>query len=274
MAWLLVPVALVLGVGMELGLLRAGMPSFLVIGLVIGVFAVSFAILERVSPEREDWVPFDQPLLVDAGHYLLGNQVGIGLGWGLSHALARAAHLRPVWPGGPLVVQIAVALLVSELFGYLQHRLAHRWQWLWRFHALHHRGARLNLVRAGRFHFVDVGMLTFATFFPLLLLGASELVVTTVSVISGLVGIVTHANVRVRTPRWLDHLMCTPAVHRHHHSADLRESNENYGTTLVLFDQLFGTWRAPAGPTPVATGITDDPTPEGLVAQITAPFRS
>jgi len=270
----LAPATIVTGLWFTARLGAGGTSPYVTTGLVVGVAVVLFAILERVHPERSDWTPFDQPLLIDAGHYALNYHFGILLGYGASFALGIALHLPPVWPTRwPLALQIVLAAFISEGVSYWQHRAAHRWEWLWRFHALHHSGARLNVVRAGRFHFVDVGTATFLTFVPLVLLGAPEPIVTAITVLSALIGLLTHANVRMRTPRWLDRLVCTPAVHRHHHSSDLRESNENFGTTLVIFDLLFGTYRAPA-PAPKAVGILDDPTPRGFIAQVFEPFAA
>lgn len=272
--WGLTPLVVVVGLWVSVRLLFAGVSSFAVTGLVVGVFAVGFAILERLHPERQDWIAWDQPLYIDAAHYFVDYHFGILLGYGASYALAAALHLPHAWPTRwPIALQIVLAAFVSEGVSYWQHRAAHRLPWLWRFHALHHSGARLNLVRAGRFHFVDVGTATFLTFVPLVVLGAPEAVVALISVLSGLNGVLTHSNVRLRTPGWLDRVLCTPAVHRHHHSSDLRESNENFGTTVVLFDMLFGTYRAPPAPAPATTGIIDDPTPPGFFAQVFAPFR-
>lgn len=276
LSWALVPTVLVVGLWVTVRLLAAGLSSFVVTGVMVAVCAVTIAILEQLTPERADWVAWDQPLRVDAAHYVFSYHLGIVLGYGASYALSGALKtpLRHLWPAQlPLVLQVLIAALLSEFFGYWQHRAAHRFEWLWRFHALHHSGAHLNLVRAVRFHFVDVGTATFLSFAPLVLLGAPDSVIAIFSVLSGLNGVLNHGNVRMRTPRWLDRLFCTPAVHRHHHSSDLAESNENFGTTLVLFDQLFGTFRTPKADTPAVAGIADDPTPAGFGAQWLAPFR-
>jgi sterol desaturase/sphingolipid hydroxylase (fatty acid hydroxylase superfamily) len=273
--WSLVPVVVVAGLWATAILLAAGASPFVVTAVVVGVAAAIFAILERLHPERRDWIPFDQPLWIDAAHYILDYHFGIFLGYGASYLIAFALRLPHAWPSRwPLALQIALAAFISEGVSYWQHRAAHRFAWLWRFHALHHSGARLNLVRAGRFHFVNVSTATFLTFAPLVVLGAPEDIVTAISVLSGLNGVLTHSNVRMRTPRWIDWFFCTPAMHRQHHSIDLRESDANFGTTLVLFDWIFGTYRAPAGPAPATTGIADAFPPRGFFAQVIAPFRA
>jgi sterol desaturase/sphingolipid hydroxylase (fatty acid hydroxylase superfamily) len=271
----LVPAILAGGTWATVRLLAMGVSAFAVTGLVVGGLAVLLALLERAFPERRDWVSLDQPLATDAAHYLFNYHLGILLGYGASFAVGAALRLPPVWPTSwPLLAQLGLGVFVSEGVSYWQHRAAHRWPWLWRFHALHHRGARLNLVRAGRFHFVDVGTATFLTFVPLVVLGAGEGVIAALSTLTGLLGVVLHANVRVRTPAWLDGIVCTPAVHRLHHGIAFDEGDANFGTTVVVFDRMFGTYRAPLGPTPAATGIAEDRTSTGFLAQVLAPFRA
>lgn len=269
------PLVLLLAMWATSALLALSVSPLVITFVVVGVAAVLLAILERVRPERADWVPFDQPLTIDGGHYVLNYHLGIMLGFGASFALGALLRVPPTWPSRwPFALQVVLAVFVSEGISYWQHRAAHRLPWLWRFHALHHSGARLNLVRAGRFHLVDMGTATFLTFAPLVLLGAPDAVVTSISVLSGTIGVLTHANARMRTPSWLDRLFCTPAVHRHHHSSDLGESNENFGTTVVLFDMLFGTFRTPPAAAPREVGIAGEERPKGFLAQFLGPFRA
>ena len=258
-------------------LLHLQVPSLLVSSLVTAPLAVAAAILERVRPERGDYRPFDQPLAVDAAHFLLPYQVGYALGVGACMAAGqgmKAAGWDPSWPSGwPLPVQVVFGLFLAEVLSYWQHRLVHRVPWLWRFHALHHSGARLNLVRAGRFHFVDIGLAAFLVVLPLVALGAPPDIVAWVTAVSGVFGVLEHANMRMRTPAWLGWVICTPAVHRHHHSRTLQESDGNYSTVLMVMDVVFGTWQKPRPDGPAAVGIEDDPVPRGFWNQVIAPFR-
>jgi hypothetical protein len=80
--------------------------------------------------------------------------------------------------------------------------------------------------------------------------------------------------IRMRTPAWLDLLVCTPAVHRHHHSRARAESDTNFGDTVMIFDLLVGTYGKPRPVGPEATGLDDDPVPRaGFFAQVLSPFR-
>lgn len=252
-------------------------PEFLVTGLVVGGLAVVAAVLERVRPERPEYVKLDQPLAVDAAHFFLNYHLGYVLAVGASAALGYGISLyvrEPLWPSDwPLGLQIVLAVFLAEAVSYWQHRLFHRVPWLWPFHALHHRGERLNLVRAGRFHFADIGPAAFLVLAPLVVLGAPDAMLTWVASISGLLGVIEHANIRMRTPAWVGWVVCTPALHRHHHSRALAESNQNFGTLVMLFDVLFGTFAAPRTGGPAAVGIEDDTAPRGFWRQVFWPFR-
>jgi sterol desaturase/sphingolipid hydroxylase (fatty acid hydroxylase superfamily) len=128
-------------------------------------------------------------------------------------------------------------------------------------------------MRGGRFHFVDSVTAVFMCFLPLALLGAPEVIFTWAIVIIGTLGVVQHANMRARTPAWLDGVICTPAVHRLHHSRDAREGNANFGTSFMIFDRLFGTYLAPDAAGPRAVGIENDPLRAGFFRQTFDPFR-
>lgn len=252
-------------------------PEFLVTGLVVGALAVVAAILERVRPERSEYVKLDQAFAVDAAHFFLNYHLGYVLAVGACAALAYCLNQvvrQPLWPSEwPLGLQIGFAVLLAEGVSYWQHRLFHRVPWLWPFHALHHRGERLNLLRAGRFHFADIGSAAFMALAPLVVLGAPDTMLTWVASISGALGVIEHANIRMRTPAWVGWFVCTPALHRHHHSRALAESNRNFGTLVMLFDVLFGTYEAPRPGGPQAVGIERDSAPRGFWNQVLAPFR-
>ncbi len=245
--------------------------------LVLGPLFVLAAAIERVRPEREEYLRLDQPLATEAAHFLLNYQLGYALSLG-ALALVRAwmqAHVNAsMWPvAWPLAVQVVIAVGLSEGAGYWQHRLFHRIPSLWRFHELHHSGGRLNVSRSLRFHGVDIGAGTFLSVLPLVLLRAPEDIVLWVVVLSGALGIVQHANMRMRTPAWLDRFFCTPAVHRHHHSRNVSESNRNFGTTVMLFDVLFGSYEPPKAEGPAAMGIEGDTMPRGFWKQVVRPFQ-
>lgn len=258
--------------------LAHGVPGFLVTVVAVLPLALAALALESAFPERVDYSGADQPLRVELAHYLFDYNLGYGLALAgcalLEWVLSRHASWQ-AWPTAwPLAVQLVLAGVLSEAVSYWQHRLSHRVPLLWRFHSLHHQGERLKLLRAVRFHFVDIGPGAFCSFAPLVLLRAPEAITVWVASLAGVFGIIEHANVRLRTPRWLAFVVCTPAVHRHHHSKDPLESDSNFGTLTMVFDLLFGTFQAPRPDGPRAVGVDGAPLERGFWHQFTGPFRS
>jgi sterol desaturase/sphingolipid hydroxylase (fatty acid hydroxylase superfamily) len=258
-------------------LLRTPLPMPVTSSVAVGVAVPLMLVLERVRPERPEYRRLDQPLLTEAAHFFFDYNLGYALALGACSLVTlalRAVRLPPLWPTAwPMVMQVVLAVVLAEGVSYWQHRLFHRVPRLWRFHLLHHAGERLNLLRAGRFHFVDIGPGAFLVFLPLAVLQAPAPVIAYTSVLSGVLGVLQHGNLRMRTPPFVDRWLCTPAVHRVHHSRDAGESNANFGTAIMIFDRLFGSWVAPSGPGPSAVGVDGPPLPKGFWAQIADPFR-
>ena len=82
---------------------------------------------------------------------------------------------------------------------------------------------------------------------------------------------VVHANVRGRLG-FLNWIVGSAELHRLHHSLDMKQA-QNFGTTVPLWDQLFGTYRAPE---PVLhVGIAESrayPAATDLLALLRLPF--
>lgn len=255
-------------------MLDRGVPDLVAQVVVLGVAGFAALGIERVRPEHPAQAKPDFPVWMELGHFLLGVQIGSGLAILACTALAQRVTLA-WWPARwPLALQIIVAVVVYEGVSYWQHRLFHRSRRLWGFHALHHTGANLNLLRGLRFHAVDIGLPTFMGYLPVLLLGAPERMIVLLNVVISAFGITQHANIRMRTPRWLDAILCTPVLHRQHHARSREESECNYGTTVMIWDRLFGTFhpaRRPDGPDDI--GIEDDQVPRTFWKQVLEPFK-
>jgi ornithine lipid hydroxylase len=256
-------------------LLERGVPNLLVTPIVVGALVVVAALLERLRPERAH-LPRELPLWLEAAHFVFNFELGYGLALGASWLLERALRMAfaSPWPASwPLALQLLLAVTLYEATSYWQHRLFHERARLWSFHFLHHSGARLDMLRAARFHFVDFSTVAFLAYLPLVVLGCPEDVVTLLAILVSALGIMHHGNIRARTPVWLDYLICTPAIHRRHHSRNRAESDANYANTVMCFDLLFGTFARPDPVGPAVLGTDDDPLPAGFWAQLLGPFR-
>ena len=166
------------------------------------------------------------------------------ISWLLRHADAGLVPLSalPTW------AQLGVVLLTFDLARYWLHRLVHRVDLLWRFHAVHHSAERMDPTLGLRMHVVD--FLLFASLVPLVrvLYDVPQLSPGVMEAAFGLAVVVDalqHANLRLDTSQGLGWLWSQvfnhPGFHGWHHALDGAGGHGNYGATLVIWDRLFGT---------------------------------
>ena len=140
----------------------------------------------------------------------------------------------------PFAVQLLIVTLGIEFGRYWAHRLHH--QFLWSLHALHHSSERLYAFNNFRFHPLNYLVNFLASVFPFMLLGTPVEVLMLYLAITQPVLMLQHANLNLRSG-WLNYLFSTNELHRWHHSSVAAEANNNYGNALVVWDQLFGTFK-------------------------------
>jgi len=255
-------------------------PRALVLTELVAFAAVIAA--ERLFPHLPDWSRPRGDVATDAGHAVVSGVIGLQLAKPVLDAggVVVAAWLSrtlgaELWPRAwPLVAQLALALVIGELATYWFHRLQHERDLLWRFHAVHHSAERLYWLNAARFHPLDLIPLTAFWYAPLVALGCPEAALALFAMFDAVFGILQHCNVEVRLGpfNWI-FSMAEP--HRWHHSRTLAEANSNYGSNLIVWDVVFGTFFLPRDrEPPAAIGIGNLPRfPRGYLAQLAAPFR-
>jgi sterol desaturase/sphingolipid hydroxylase (fatty acid hydroxylase superfamily) len=233
--------------------------------LASGVASLALVLLlERWMPHRADWrrAPSNEPddLRTDAtSAAVLLAVVDPLLKAALPVLAVVGLQALPAWAPlfpqqAPFAVQVLLALLWSELARYAVHRWHHERPALWWLHAMHHGSTRLYWLNGLRFHPLNYAFNTVAALGPLWLLGAPAEVLLAVAAITQPVQLVQHANVALRSGVW-NRVFSTTEVHRWHHSARPAEANANYGSALVLWDQVFGTYLAPQAQGPQRIGL-------------------
>lgn len=233
-------------------------------------------------PYKQEWRRFDKQVWNDLGHMTLASVVGTSAGNRAAEALfgwigvwlasyvSMPRYLLVSWP---LVLQLVAVWLLAELGRYVQHRLHHRYLWMWDFHKLHHSVQAMGVLKTTRSHLVERVLQQLFMIGPLFLIGTPPWLVASYIVPSSLIGQLDHSNADVRFGI-LDRIFTGPAAHRYHHATDMGLSNSNFGSAMVIWDRLFGTFSDPRtagdhGP----MGIDGDDTPDGFQAQVLLPFR-
>ena len=257
-------------------------PSMLPVALALtsALLIVLLLGIECALPYRREWsFRGDSEIWRDIGHTVVYGQA-ITLSrllflFALAGLLDRMGYLgiANLWPSsGALWLQILMVIVAGDALEYGYHRLAHSFSLLWRLHAVHHSPERLHVLKGGRHHFLYAFGRGFVVWTPLLLLGAPPELIFWQYVAEVITGLVGHANIDFRMPRFLHRLLVTPEFHRLHHCADSRHGNSNYAVVLPLWDMIFRSHTDPNA-VPVATlGIQNDPIPRRFLAELLSPF--
>jgi sterol desaturase/sphingolipid hydroxylase (fatty acid hydroxylase superfamily) len=236
---------------------------------------IVYGALERAFPARTARGPREPDFLTDTcfflGQYLVWSTVAIAFlasTQSFVNAVTPVALWNPLHSAPPWLVA-TVAVVLGDLLVYWFHRACHRFDFLWRFHAVHHSSERLDWLAAHREHPVD-GMLTqLAQNLPAMLLGVPFEILAVLVAFRGAWSILIHSNVRLPLGP-LRVLFGAPELHHFHH-ARIDRTAHNFGNLAPWLDLVFGTYRRPAPDETYPLGLREA-WPKGYLAQLVQPF--
>lgn len=148
-----------------------------------------------------------------------------------------------------------LALFVGvEFFYYWFHRAAHRVRWFWATHAVHHSATKFNLSAAVRLGWT--GQLTgaFVFFLPLAWMGFHPAAIGSVLAAGLLYQFFLHTSADVHLGP-LEWVLNSPRHHRVHHASNEACLDVNYGSVLIVWDRLFGTFAQAPKDEPLRYGL-------------------
>lgn len=151
-------------------------------------------------------------------------------------------------------LSFALLFFGQELAYYWFHRCSHRVRWFWLSHAVHHSSNEMNLSAAYRVAVTDgiTGRLLF--YVPLVWLGFSSDAVFIALDLALFYQFWIHLHWMPKLGL-LEYILNTPSHHRVHHAANLAYLDANYGSTLIIFDRIFGTFVAERVDEPCRYGL-------------------
>ncbi|MCP4384901.1 MAG: sterol desaturase family protein [Hyphomicrobiales bacterium] len=143
----------------------------------------------------------------------------------------------------PFVVLLVAGFLIRSLVSWLFHYAMHNVPLLWRVHRVHHTDTHLDVSTTVRFHPLESVLSAPLVIGTVLLFGIPPVVIMLSELFDAAIAVFSHANIRMPCclERTFGLVVITPHLHRIHHSTVVRETNSNYGATLVYWDMLFGT---------------------------------
>ena len=261
--------------------------------------AVQIVVVFAVLRPLESWRPLERwpdrkSVRVDVIYTLIGRLGLIGLAfffilqpvfdalqaWLQLHGLFNL-NLEQLVPGAFAhpVLGFLVYFVVLDFAGYWYHRWQHQFQWWWELHAVHHAQRKLSMWADDRNHLLD-SMLLQSYFAALaLVIGIEPGQFVMLTLLSGALQSLQHANVRMNFG-WLgERLLVSPRFHRLHHAIgyghELNHHNRariygcNFGILLPWWDMLFGSadFDTPLQPTGVRAEVEGEDYGRGFWAQ-------
>jgi alkylglycerol monooxygenase len=168
------------------------------------------------------------------GVFMLAVRVG---GYALVYEHLRVATLSPRSPLAWLALLFAV-----DLGYYAYHRASHRVAFFWATHIVHHQSEEYNLSTALRQSWFT-GLTSWLFYLPLAVFGFPPVMYVAMVTLNTLFQFWIHTRAVGRLG-WLELVLNTPSHHRVHHGINPKYIDRNYAGVFILWDRLFGTFKA------------------------------
>lgn len=245
--------------GIGVAIVMAGW-SYLWLGLILLMAIVAAFLAERIAPWHEEWNAGhgdEKTNLLHAAIYEISNINAILL-------IPVVTLIFPsigIWPTSwPILAQLLLAVVLADFALSYLHHLSHRFEFLWRLHAIHHGVGRLygfnGLVRHPLHQTIDLALGTS----PLVIAGMPTEVAVLLGLVISIQLIIQHANVSYELGPFRNWLSIGELHHMHHVNWG-KEGDCNFGLFLTVWDRMLGTFN-PQPPRPIQAddmGIDDVP---------------
>ena len=246
---------------------------FLGVLILMGALEAAFPARERVQTRTARWTTNLGLVIIDTlAIRLLFPVIAVGAalwaetqGWGVLNLITL-----PTWAA------VFITVILLDMMIYWQHVAFHRIPILWRLHKVHHADRDLDASSGLRFHPVEIVISMVYKMIVVVALGAPVIAVIIFEILLNACALFNHANVRL--PRWIERplrlIMVTPALHRIHHSVIERETNTNFGFSVIWWDKIFKSYTDKADGE-LTLGLSEYQTnaPSNLWWSLIAPFK-
>ncbi|MBI29669.1 MAG: sterol desaturase [Pelagibacteraceae bacterium] len=144
--------------------------------------------------------------------------------------------------------------VLDDFSKFIIHRWMHKWPILWPLHKVHHSASVLTPMTVFRTHPIEGIIFSLRSSFTqaisissfIFLFGSSVDLYTILGVnifvfLFNIFGSnLRHSHIGIRYWRWLEHILISPAQHQLHHSIAVKHYDKNFGSTLAIWDWIFG----------------------------------
>lgn len=211
----------------------------------IAAFVVAYALAEliwlRLVHKRDHALP---ELLANVVIYVVDTAVRLATWPARLAAFVLVSSLTPLRI--PTSVASAILCYVGvDLILYAWHRVLHETELGWALHSVHHSSRVMNVSVGVRIHWLQRAI-DDVVYLPLAALGFEPLLVLAMVAFNRFSQYWVHTEM-IGTLAWLDPWLNTPSNHRVHHENVHGGARANYGSTFMIWDRLFGTYRTETG---------------------------
>ncbi len=176
----------------------------------------------------------------------------------------------------PMWLQLVVFFIILDFVQWFTHVLLHRYEFLWRFHKVHHSVKEMGFAAHLRYHWMENILYKPLKTFGVMIIGGFEPEQAfIVHFIAIAIGHLNHANIKIT---WgpLKYVFNNSVMHLYHHIKALPENHNhglNYGISLSLWDYIFKTNYVPEDSGTIELGFSDeDIFPKGFFGQFVYGF--
>jgi len=201
---------------------------------------VSLVILEWFLSYRENRDTYNRKDTVAATFVGIGNVITSALLKTANFAIILYFYNLVPWRIPPTWWSYILCLVAIDFFRYWAHRVGHRQRMWWATHVTHHSSRKYNFSVSFRLGWTQYFKIIF--FVPVAMMGFHPLVFFIVHQIEVLYQFWIHTEYIKKLPKPIEYIFTTPSHHRVHHATNPQYIDKNYGSTLIIWDRIFGTF--------------------------------
>ena len=186
-----------------------------------------------------------------------------------SIALIDISH----WASG---LQLLVFFIVLDFLQWFTHVLLHKYNFLWKFHKVHHSVKEMGFAAHLRYHWIEnIFYKPLKTFGVMIIGGFEPEQAYIVHFIAITIGHLNHANIRIT---WgpFKYILNNSVMHLYHHMKALPENKPkgiNFGISLSIWDFLFRTHYIPDDNGEIELGFSNEENfPKGFFGHLFTGF--
>jgi sterol desaturase/sphingolipid hydroxylase (fatty acid hydroxylase superfamily) len=219
------------------------LPSQILFGVAILGF-IALVVMEKLKPYRRFTNKIDKAsFITNTATFVFNNIILTALRatslFFVAQQFSSYGLLSGMGNNNP--VKWLFAFLLYDLAIYAWHVASHKYEFLWRFHKVHHSDKSFNTSTGFRFHVFDLFLeIPYKCLF-VVLIGVDAYLVLAIETIQLFFIFFHHSNLTFDNEKQLSEVIITPSLHRTHHSTLRVEHDSNYGIVLAFWDKLFDT---------------------------------